>query len=382
MLTVDLAYGLAALALFASLLWHACSERTGAFRHQVLELAAMAVRRSRPIADVLQAATVGRRRREAHALRVIADALDAGLPLSEALGELPHHFPAGLRHAIAAAEGDESLGAVLDATAAEADHALTAAHRRHLALAYPLVLSLALVACWEITAPMFAAAGRTLGAPGAVATDRSASLASSIVGTTRFGRLAPSALLAMVAIGYVWMLSVATRTRWGQRVLGRLRDLLDRAAGRVSPTRRRRDRARLLGVLAQAIGRNAPLHVALDLGGRCTDGALAERARAAAAMARAGAPVLDIWTRLGASPGAATRLAAARTSARLASTLHELADADAMSVRAAHERWLVRIPIVTVCVFGLLIADHFGALMHCLDAARAAAMARQGGSDW
>ena len=119
-------------------------ERPSTLRHLVLQLAAAAVRRQRPIADLLQRAAVDHRRRDRRVIQTIADELDCGHTFGDALQmAAPQHFSAAQCALLRGAEGKDNFGPTIEGMRHTAGTDLTAGARLHLALAYPALLAVA-----------------------------------------------------------------------------------------------------------------------------------------------------------------------------------------------------------------------------------------------
>jgi len=379
-----MAFALLAACLLVLAGWHLLSERPSALRHQVLELATAAVQRGRPIADLLQRAAEGQPKKVRRVLHDIAEELDAGLALSEALATAPDHFPQSLREAIAAAEGGPELGATLEGLAATAAAALTAGHRRHLALAYPAVLALALLACVEATGPAIAAMGRARGA--FVPADWSAWVSYFAPSQWGLGGRGGAVALCLIVLGYFWMATVPARTRRGQRCLAMVRDAVAPWTTALSAGQRRRQRAAFLSTLAAQVRTGQPLDRALDLGAAVLVGAARRRAATAAAAVREGRcpRSVDTWRAAGFGLPVAIRAAAAsgRDPERLAAVLTDAAALEERNLHAANERMLQWIPIAAVLTFGCLVAGQFAQLFTEIGQVQEHVLLEAGVSGW
>lgn len=304
-------------------------------RAALLEAVALAARRGVPLAAPLRrAATVARPARAA-ALGALADDLDAGRPLAEALrGRLPREIPASVATALAAGERASRLPHALEHAAADASRDLAAGHRVALAVFYPALLfvGLALLHAGTLDA-RFAWAG-------------------SAAGIDTAGPITAVAAVraALVAVGLAAVLLPIVR---------RVRPRVDGAAS-----------ARFLRGVGLQLDAGRPLHAALAEGADAAGVArLARAARGAGARVATGEPAAEAWRALPLPRAARERLAVA-TPAGLARLLPEVADAcDAREARRVERFVAWAVPAATLAA-GLLVALDYAVLTDVMNAAR------------
>ena len=127
-------------------------------RADLLDLIAGACRRALPLPPLLHAFAEEAHGRRRGMIETLAERLDAGAPLDEALGALPRRLvPAHVVAAVEAASSTSRLPAVLEAVAADAGESLALRHRFVVAALYPLLLAFLLFGLHTGAVAVFAA---------------------------------------------------------------------------------------------------------------------------------------------------------------------------------------------------------------------------------
>ncbi len=320
------------------------------FVRQTLELLALATQRQTAMAPVLRRAASCVRRRESRRLDVIADTLDAGRPIADAL-TAARVFPRHVVAAIEAVDGRAGLARVLRSLADEQDTLEGLRYRMSVTTAYPALLAVILLAfSWHAT----------------TAQQRLASTLEGGVADVGPGRMI--AILAAALALFVWW-SITTRNGVVQRLLGR--------APWVGPRLRLLATARWLRALSVRIEDGSPLGVALrDSGAAADHPSLEADVRAAAEGAERGGRLEDVWSRVRA-PGfvlAQLQSSASAGPAELAGRVRDAAERCVQRATESFARAQRQFQVAALLVFGVAIAMQWSGVFAWLERVRNAAV--------
>ncbi|MCR9247681.1 MAG: type II secretion system F family protein [bacterium] len=333
--------------------------RLAEFERNVLELMQLTTARQQAIEPVLRRAALEALPRERRRLERIAQELESGAPLSAALksGAGRAFAPESLA-AIATAEGNAALPAVLADLARRRDRGAALRYRVALAATYPALLSVLLLAVSSSWAFM-----------GVVDTPTSAAAPNPV----EAAMLGPwLTAIACVASG-VWLLLAFG---WRPSVWNRQLGALARRLPWLGRHLRLMPASRALRACATLTASGADLATALrQAAPAAADWRSAVQLEAAAELAEGGAPPEEVWQHTGLPEFVVARLLTGRDSAIALSTrLGELADQCQQRSVHAIERALGFAQPVVLVGFGVLIAVHFADLMTWIDSWRFSAM--------
>ncbi len=328
-------------------------------RSQILELLALATKRSSPLPPLFVEAAHETHGRRSRLLSRIGERLASGMPLADALAAVSTKlFPEHIIATIRVADGSAELPGLLFALATDVGRGELAWRRFALTATYPVLLALLL---WGVQSAV---------QPVRVATDIVMTKAND--GDARW---ATSSLMfvTMILVTTVFALFVAA---WVARVAVGGRSRLARAAqdlaGRL-PLARLLGAERALRAMSAAIAARTPLSEALLRAAPASGHpAIGDDLSAAASFLGEGAPIEEVWQRTRLPAFAVVRASAAsgRNASRLASTLHDLADDCAerfQQMLRRTEAWVLPIALLS---FGAVLTWHFHAIMTLLSQMR------------
>jgi type II secretory pathway component PulF len=285
---------------------------------------------------------------------LVADALDAGEPLSAALGRLPRSFTRDDVALVAAGEAAGSPAEALEGWEALAGRRARLARAFRSSLAWPL--SIVLVACWVIgiyvseVAPTFVA----ISAPQGIALPAAHSV---IVVVARFqARAWPIEMIAAIALVLAWRRAEHAGATWPGRVT-----LALPLAASVS---RSHARSVTLGIIAAFVRAGRGLPEALHHAAAAQrNGVLARELEQAAQRAEAGEPIDSVFESVSALDRATVHsLRAALASRDPAAAVDALAQREQMSFDRRCRRIDALLPSVAVLVAGVFVGLILGAI--------------------